>query len=276
MQLHQSCYTGLLKNHQSARSRSCSRIARFCTVICLALLLTTCGGSLPYYAEGRVVRSFPHDRTAFTQGLVFDGANLYECTGLYGESTLRRVDLKTGLVLQKRQLPSQYFGEGCTVWNDAIIQLTWKARFGIVYDKETFATKRHFEYSGEGWGLTHDGERLIMSDGTSYLRFLDPESLQEIGYVQVVDNGEPVERLNELEWVHGQVWANVWQTPRIVRIDVQTGQVLGWIDLSQLTARESGGVLNGIATRGKQVFVTGKRWNAIYQLDIEPARSVQP
>jgi glutamine cyclotransferase len=219
------------------------------------------------------VRAYPHADTAFTQGLVFDGATLYESTGLYGESSLRRVDLETGDVLQIRKLPDRYFAEGCTVWHDEIIQLTWKAGKGFVYDKDTFGIQREFDYPGEGWGLAHNDQQLIMSDGTSYLRFLDPETFEEVDRIQVVDRGEPVTRLNELEWVRGQVWANVWQTPRVARIDAKTGEVLGWIDFSKLTEEQPRGVLNGIATKGQAVFVTGKRWNAIYQVEIEAAHS---
>lgn len=251
------------------------RTARFSCLVLFAtlMLLAACASPLPYEAVGRVVHAYPHAPEAFTQGLVFDGATLYESTGLYGESSLRRVDLETGEVLQIQRLSEQYFAEGCTVWNDQIIQLTWKAGKGFVYDRETFDLQREFDYAGEGWGLTHDGRRLIMSDGTSYLRFLDPETFEEMDRIQVVDKGEPVTRLNELEWVRGQVWANVWQTPRVARIDAKTGEVLGWIDFSGLTEEQPRGVLNGIATKGQRIFVTGKRWDALYQVEIEPARS---
>jgi glutamine cyclotransferase len=237
----------------------------------LILALTACGDSLPYHATGEVVRTYAHDEAAFTQGLVFDDGTLYESTGLYGESSIRRVDLESGEVLQIQRLPDQLFGEGCTVWGDTVVQLTWRAGVGFVYDKETFAVERRFSYDGEGWGLTHDGERLIMSDGTSYLRFLDPETLEELGRLQVLDRNEPVVRLNELEWVNGQVWANVWQTPDIVRIDPESGEVLGRIYLSSLTEQQPRGVLNGIAKKGKEVFVTGKRWTSVYQIEIKPA-----
>lgn len=244
------------------------------SILCATLiLLAACASPLPYEAVGRVVRTYPHAPEAFTQGLVFDGATLYESTGLYGESSLRRVDLETGEVLHIRRLPDRYFAEGCTVWNDQIIQLTWKAGKGFIYDKHAFGIQSEFEYPGEGWGLTHDDQRLIMSDGSSYLRFLDPETFEEIDRVQVVDRGDPVTRLNELEWVRDQVWANVWQTPRVARIDAETGKVLGWIDFSGLTQEQPRGVLNGIAVRGQRIFVTGKRWDAIYQVEIEPARS---
>jgi len=240
--------------------------------LAVVLLLVGCGDTpLPYYTRGVVVESYPHDDAAFTQGLVFDDGTLYESTGLRGQSSLRRVELESGEVLQIRRLPDELFGEGCTVWKDTIVQLTWQAGVGFVYDKETFAVEEEFTYPGEGWGLTEDGRRLIMSDGTSYLRFLDPETLQELSRVQVLDKGEPVVRLNELEWVDGEVWANVWQTPNVVRIDPETGEVLGWIDFSDLTEKEPRGVLNGIAKRGRKLFVTGKRWSSIYQVTIEPA-----
>jgi glutamine cyclotransferase len=235
------------------------------------MMLSACSNTLPYQAEGRAVRSYPHDERAFVQGLACDGDTLYESTGLYGESSLRRVDLESGEVLQIRRLPDHLFGEGCTVWEDTIVQLTWQSGVGFVYDKETFAVERRFTYQGEGWGLTHDGERLIMSDGTSYLRFLDRETLREVDRVQVLDKGEPVIRLNELEWINGQVWANVWQTPNVVRIDPEDGQVLGWIDFATLTEQEPRGVLNGIAKKGERVFVTGKRWTHIYEIEVVPA-----
>jgi glutamine cyclotransferase len=244
-----------------------------CVFVCVALALSACSDALPYHARGEVVGSYAHDDTAFTQGLVFDDDTLYESTGLYGESSLRRVDLETGKVLQIERLPDQLFGEGCTVWKDTIVQLTWKAGIGFVYDKESFAVRRRFSYEGEGWGLTHDGKRLVMSDGTSYLRFLDPGTLEEVERVQVLDKGEPVERLNELEWVNGQVWANVWQTPNVVRINPKNGEVLGWIDFSELTEQEPRGVLNGIARKGRSIFVTGKKWTSIYQVEIKPAES---
>jgi glutamine cyclotransferase len=235
--------------------------------------MTACNDSLPYHARGEVVQSYDHDPAAFTQCLVFDGGTLYESTGLYGESSLREVELEGGEVVQIHRLPDHLFGEGCTVWEDTIVQVTWKAGIGFVYDKESFEVERQFRYPGQGWGLTHDGERLIMSDGTSYLRFLDPDTFEELDRVEVLDRGDPVDQLNELEWIDGQVWANVWQTPNIVRIDPQTGEVVGWIDFSALTERQPRGVLNGIATRGEEVFVTGKRWTAVYQVEIVPVES---
>ncbi|MFW6135269.1 MAG: glutaminyl-peptide cyclotransferase [Chloroflexota bacterium] len=255
------------------RARGWYRSVRLVLAASVVGFLVACTPTLPYRAAAKVVAVYPHATDAFTQGLVFDGPTLYESTGLYGESSLRRVDLETGEVLQMQRLPDDYFAEGCTVWDEHIIQLTWKAGVGFVYDKESFAFEREFTYAGEGWGLTHDGERLIMSDGSSYLRFLDPETFEETGRIQVIDEGAPVEQLNELEWTQGEVWANVWQRPEVVRVEAETGRVLGWIDFSELVEREPSGVLNGIAVRGRRVFVTGKRWTSIYEVKIKPADS---
>ena len=256
------------------RSPSGSRLLLCCALI-IGVALTGCSPSLPYHTVGEVVQHYPHDEEAFTQGLVFDQGNLYESTGLYGESSIRRIDLETGEVLQIQRLPGHLFGEGCTVWEDTIVQVTWKAGLGFVYDRDTFQVVKRFGYQAEGWGLTQDGHRLIMSDGTSTLRFLDPQTFQELRRVQVVDRGEPVVRLNELEFVRGEVWANVWQTPRIVRIDPNNGEVLGWIDFSALAAQEPRGVLNGIAATGQKLYVTGKRWTSIYEVEVKP-RDITP
>jgi len=223
----------------------------------------------------QVVRSYPHDPSAFTQGLVYHDGVLYESTGLEGQSSLRRVRLENGEVLQIHRLPPRYFAEGIAVWRDRIIQLTYKTEIGFVYDRQSFKQLRTFTYSGEGWGLTHDGTRLIMSDGSSFLRFLDPESLQETGRVQVRDGGTPVEQLNELEFIKGEVFANVWQSDRIARIDPTSGRVTRWIDLSGLldprTARDVD-VLNGIAydAAGDRLFVTGKLWPRLFEIRIVP------
>ncbi len=221
-----------------------------------------------------IVHTYPHDMNAFTQGLVFTDGILYEGTGLYGHSSLRKVELETGNVLQIYRLPEQYFGEGITVYDDQIFQLTWKAHTGFVYAKDTFLYLETFNYPTEGWGITHDGERLIMSDGTATLHFLDPETREEIGQVEVRDNDGPVVRLNELEYIHGEVYANVWQTDWIARIDPQTGQVLGWINLEGLLSHvdlsQPVDVLNGIAydTEGDRLFVTGKLWPALFEIEL--------
>ena len=224
----------------------------------------------------KVVNSFPHDPTAFTEGLVSDGGALYEGTGLNGQSSLRLVDLSSGRVLQSLPLSSEYFGEGVTVWGDHIIQLTWKSHVGFVYDKISFQLLKTFNYPTEGWGLTHDDQHLIMSDGTATLHFLDPDTFKEIGRIAVTDAGQPVVRLNELEVIHGEIWANVWQTDRIVRIAPATGQVIGWIDLTGLLGPEERqrpvDVLNGIAYDAEhdRVFVTGKLWPKLFEITIAP------
>jgi glutaminyl-peptide cyclotransferase len=217
---------------------------------------------------------FPSDTGAFTQGLLFHEGFLYKSTGLYGESTLRRIDLDTGRVLAMRSLPYQYFGEGLALWRDRLIQLTWKNRTGFVYRLGDLSPLRTFHYEGEGWGLTNDDRHLILSNGSSELRFLDPETFAVVRRIQVHDGQRPVDQLNELEYIDGEVWANVWMTDRIVRIDPTDGRVTGWIDLSGLlpeqarTARTA--ELNGIAydAGGKRIFVTGKLWPKIFQIEL--------
>jgi glutamine cyclotransferase len=222
-----------------------------------------------------VIQEYPHDAAAFTQGLVFTDGVLYEGTGWYGASSLRRVELETGTVLQIHDLPSQYFGEGITVWGDQINQLTWKAGIAFVYDKTSFGQEGTFSYATEGWGITHDGTRLIMSDGTATLYFRDPASFDLIGQVQVHDVQGPVLKLNELEYIQGWVFANVWLTDRIVIIDPQTGWVAGSIDLTGLLSPEDSqgaDVLNGIAydVVGDRLFVTGKWWPKLFEIELIP------
>jgi glutamine cyclotransferase len=206
--------------------------------------------------------------------LVFEDGVLYEGTGLNGRSTLRRVELETGEVLQIHELPAQFFGEGVTVYGNDIIQLTWQSHVGFVYDRDSFELLQEFNYSTQGWGITHDGERLIMSDGTATLYFLDPETFEEIGRVGVYDNDGSVNRLNELEYVQGEIYANVWQTNCIARIDPQTGQVVGWMELKGLLTPEDRGepvdVLNGIAydAENARLFVTGKLWPKLFEIEL--------
>lgn len=223
----------------------------------------------------RVVGVFPHDAEAFTQGLVYLDGFLYEGTGLNGRSSIRKVRLENGEVLQIQRLDPQYFGEGIAIVGNSLFELTWQSEIGFIYDRASFQRTGTFTYKGEGWGLTYDGKRLIMSDGSAYLRFLDPATRKEVSRVQVRDGGTPVERLNELEYVKGEVLANVWQTSRIARISPSTGRVLGWIDLSGLlTPREArivedaGGVLNGIAydAQRDRLFVTGKLWPKLFEI----------
>jgi glutaminyl-peptide cyclotransferase len=221
----------------------------------------------------RVVRSYPHDRGAYTQGLVFHDGVLYEGTGLNGQSSIRKVRLETGEVLQVRPLDQKYFGEGIAIVGKDLIQLTWQTEVGFVYDLATFDSRRTFTYPGEGWGLTYDGKRLIMSNGSPVLRFLDPATLKETGRLTVRDRGVPVEELNELEVVKGEILANVYQTERIARISPKTGQVTAWIDLrGLLSARDAAGaeVLNGIAydAASDRLFVTGKRWPRLFEIQI--------
>jgi glutamine cyclotransferase len=230
---------------------------------------------IPVYTY-QIVNTYPHDRNAYTQGLIFEEGILYEGTGRWGRSTLRKVELGTGNVLQLYSLPDQFFGEGVTVFGDKIFQLTWKSHLGFVYDKESFELLQEFEYPTEGWGITHDGERLIMSDGTSTLHFLEPETLEEIGQIDVHDNDGPVIRLNELEYIRGEIYANVWQTDRIARIDPGTGQVTGWIELAGLLSPEDRSqpvdVLNGIAYDAEhdRLFVTGKLWPKLFEIELNP------
>ena len=224
-------------------------------------------------AQYRVVHVYPHDPEAFTQGLVYLDGFLYEGTGLNGRSSIRKVRLENGEVLQIQKLDPQYFGEGIAIVGNSLFELTWQAEIGFVYDRQTFQRTGTFSYRGEGWGLTQDGRRLIMSDGSSYLRFIDPATRHELSRIQVRDGGKPVERLNELEYVKGEVLANVWQTERLARISPKTGQVLGWVDLSGLlSAREaqSVDVLNGIAydAQHDRLFVTGKLWPKLFEIKI--------
>lgn len=225
----------------------------------------------------RLIRSYPHDPHAFTQGLLYSGGALYESTGLNGQSTIRKVRLDTGEVLQVHRLEPHYFGEGIALWGGSLIQLTWQSGIGFVYDPATFQRTRTFSYKGEGWGLTHDGKRLILSDGSAYLRFLDPSTFRETGRMMVRDGGRPVTHLNELEYVRGEIFANVWQSERIARISPATGQVNAWIDLRGLLARgeaAAADVLNGIAydEAGDRLFVTGKLWPRLFHIEIVPAR----
>ncbi len=223
----------------------------------------------------QVVRVYPHDASAFTQGLVYVDGHLYESTGLNGHSSLRMVDLQTGKVLQHHELPEQYFGEGLTSWGNSLVQLTWKAGAALVYDRFSFALQRTAHYAGEGWGLTQDGKSLIMSDGSAVLRFLAPRTLREIRRLRVVDeNGHPVQDLNELEYIRGEIYANVWHTDRIARISPRSGRVLGWIDLSGLMDKsqlsDPEAVLNGIAydSRFDRLFVTGKLWPKLFEIKV--------
>ncbi len=235
-------------------------------------------GSVAYYSY-EVVRSWPHDPTAFTQGLVCHEGDFLESTGLNGESTLRDVDRKTGRVLKKISVPARYFAEGLAVIGGKAYQLTWQNHTGFVYDVATFQQEGEFSYEGEGWGLTTDGHLLVLSDGTNQLRFIDPATFKVVRTIAVTAAGRPVNRLNELEWVEGEIFANVWQTDEVMRIDPATGLVRGIIDfsglLSPLDRTPQTDVLNGIAydPEHHQLFVTGKRWPMIFEVRLVPKTS---
>jgi glutamine cyclotransferase len=223
----------------------------------------------------KVVKTYPHDTSAFTEGLVYDAGFLYESTGLNGQSTLRKVNLQTGETLQQITLDPQYFGEGITIYGDKIIQLTWQSQVGFVYNKTILQLLDQFTYLTEGWGITNDGKNLIMSDGSATLYFLNPETYARTGTIQVHDGNMSINMLNELEYVNGTIYANVWHEDRIAIINPQTGQVNGWINLAGINENpitDSEDVLNGIAydSVNARLFVTGKRWSQLFEIQLMP------
>lgn len=225
----------------------------------------------------RVAATYPHDAAAFTEGLAYDGGFLYESTGLVGHSSLRKVELQTGRVLQNLDVPSPFFGEGITILGGKIYQLTWQSHTGFVYDEATFDQEGRFSYDTEGWGLTNDGKSLIMSDGTATLYYLDPGSLRVTGHLEVTGIPAVISKplINELEYVQGEIYANVWLTNYILIIDPDTGRVTGLIDLAGIyspSTADTDAVLNGIAfdPRGNRLFVTGKLWPYLFQIDLVP------
>jgi glutamine cyclotransferase len=249
--------------------------------ICFALLVLAMpvmqsarksrAGSVPEYTY-KVINSFPHDPQAYTQGLVYKNGFFYEGTGLNGRSSLRKVRLETGEVLQRVDLSPEFFGEGIALLDGKVFQLTWKAHAGFIYDARDFHKLGRFSYPGEGWGLTTDGHDLYMSDGTPEIRVLDPVSFKEKRRIKVHDGATPIQELNELEYINGEIFANIWQTDKIARISRRTGTVVGWIDLAGILSpvyrRTSDAVLNGIAydANGKRLFVTGKLWPSIFEI----------
>lgn len=223
----------------------------------------------------RIVNVYPHDPAAFTQGLIYHAGFLFESTGRNGRSALRKVRLETGEVVQERRIDDRYWGEGLVLWRDRLIQLTWRSNIGFVYDLVSFALQDSVRYPGEGWGLTADGTQLIMSDGSATLRLLEPTSFKQRGRLVVRDGSLPVDRLNELEYVQGEIYANVWHTDRIARISPQSGRVLGWIDLANLLSPgdrpdDPEAVLNGIAYDADhdRLFVTGKLWPRLFEIEL--------
>ena len=223
----------------------------------------------------RVVNIYPHDSQAYTQGLIYHNGYLFESTGRRGSSSIRKVRLETGEVIQERRLDAKYWAEGLSYWNGQLIQLTWRAKIAFVYDLPSFRLQRTFRYSGAGWGLAHDGTQFILSDGSNRLRLLDSESFQERGQLTVRDGSVPVNRLNELEYVRGEIYANVWRTDRIAMISPESGRVLGWLDLTDLLPQgyrldDHDAVLNGIAydAENDRLFVTGKLWPRLFEIEV--------
>jgi glutaminyl-peptide cyclotransferase len=245
-----------------------------------ALFLAAAGvpvrAAVPVYGYD-VVHTYPHDSTAFTEGLFYLNGFLYESTGLERHSSIRKVRIDTGTVLQKIDIPPQYFGEGIVNWQGHLISLTWRSQVGFVFDLASFKLQKQFDYTGEGWALTQDGRQLIMSDGTPELRFINPQTLKETNRITVTLDGNAVRNVNELEWVKGEIFANLWETDWILRIDPKTGRVIGVINLAGLLSpaeRVAGpdGVLNGIAydAKGDRLFVTGKNWPKLFEIRLHP------
>jgi glutaminyl-peptide cyclotransferase len=234
------------------------------------------GTRVPIY-DVDVVHAYPHDVSAYTEGLFYLNGYLYESTGLEQHSTIRKVRIDTGAVVQRIDVPAPYFGEGIVNWGSHLISLTWTSHVGFVYDLSTLKVQRRFHYEGEGWALTQDGKQLIMSDGTPELRFLNPDTLLETNRIQVTLDGKPVRNVNELEWVKGEIYANLWQTNWIARIDPKDGHIVGLVDLAGLLRPEDGvsgsdSVLNGIAydARHDRLFVTGKNWPKLFEIRLRP------
>lgn len=251
-------------------------------VLGLALLLAAVPAiaAIPVYGY-RVVHAYPHDPQAYTEGLFYLDGHLYEATGTIGGSSIRKVELATGKVLQQRELPPPDYGEGIVAWKDKLVELTWQSQHGYIYDLATFERQGSFPYAGEGWALTANSKHILMSDGTPDIRVLDPATLTELSRIHVTADGQPLANLNELEWVKGELYANVWLTNCIARIDPASGKVVGWIDLAGLRPDPStsidpeNDVLNGIAydAKGDRLFVTGKRWPQLYEITLTPPQA---
>ena len=237
--------------------------------------------AIPIY-DFEIVHTYPHDTSAFTEGLFYLNGFLYESTGLEQHSSIRKVRIETGEVVQRLDIPAQYFGEGIVNWHGHLISLTWKSHVGFVFDLATFKLQRQFQYEGEGWALTRDDKQLIMSDGTPELRLLNPQTLRETGRIQVTLEDKPLRNVNELEWVNGEIYANVWQTNWIVRIDPASGRVVGLVNLTGLLkpsdiVEGQTDVLNGIAydAKGNRLFVTGKNWPKLFEIRLRGFTATQ-
>ena len=245
-----------------------------------ALFAVVSYAAVPIY-DVDIIHTYPHDPSAFTEGLFYLNGFLYESTGLEQHSTIRKVRLDTGEVVKKIDIPPQYFGEGIVNWDGHLISLTWKSHVGFVFDLATFKLQRQLQYEGEGWALTQDGKQLIMSDGTPELRFINPNTLKETNRIQVTLDGKPVRNVNELEWVKGEIYSNVWQTNWILRINPKDGQVVGLVNLAGLLSsgtqvKSPDGVLNGIAydAKGDRLFVTGKNWPKLFEIRLHASGGV--
>ena len=266
--------TFLISNHRPGRRRA--PLFGLVLLFCGLSAGNPVGAAVPVY-DYEIVHTYPHDATAFTEGLFFLDGFLYESTGLEQHSTIRKVRIETGAVVQRLEIPPEYFGEGIVNWHGRLISLTWKSHIGFVWDLASFKRQGEFHYEGEGWALTQDGRQLIMSDGTPDLRFFNPTTLLETRRLNVTLGGKPVGNLNELEWIKGEIYANVWETNWIVRIDPNSGEVIGLVNLAGLlspndvvTGRDS--VLNGIAydARKDRLFVTGKNWPKLFEIRLHP------
>ena len=266
-----SSYTGFCTNRDSAPLLRAIIVLLFCGA-------ASAQTGIPEYTY-TVVHTYPHDGAAFTEGLFYRGGFLYEGTGMPGKSSIRKVRLETGKIIQQYKPPEQYFGEGIVAWKNRLFELTYTTQIGFIYDLKTFTLQSTFHYPGQGWSMTQDGRHIIMDDGTPTIRFWNPETLKETGRLTVTANAKPVEYLNELEWVKGKLYANIWHTDRIAMIDTNTGKVTGWIDLTGLLPRtdilpEPKGaeqVLNGIAYDAKndRLFVTGKYWPKLFEIRLQ-------
>ena len=235
------------------------------------------GNATPVY-KYKVINRYAHDPAAFTQGLLVDQGRLYESTGLLGQSSLREVDLASGRITRMVKLPQRVFGEGLVLWKDKLIQLTWRSGTAFVFDKKTFQFIKQHKYTTEGWGITHDNTYLIMSDGSSQLYFRDPDTFEVKRKLEVTDQGKAIDKLNELEYINGAIYANIWQSERIAIISPATGKVSAWLDLTGIDrsmnrkSRPQDNVLNGIAydKENHRLFVTGKRWPVMYEIEVVP------
>jgi glutaminyl-peptide cyclotransferase len=252
-------------------------MSKLALVVLAAVWPILAPAAVPVYGYD-IVRTYPHDRTAFTEGLFYLNGFLYESTGLEGHSTIRKVRLETGEVLETHDVPAEYFGEGIVNWKNSLVSLTWKSHVGFVYDLKSFKPERRFAYDGEGWALTQDGVQIYMSDGTPEIRVLNPQTLKPTGRIRVTLGGKPINNLNELEWVNGELYANVWQTNWILRIDPHDGNVVGAINLSGLLSPTDivpgeTDVLNGIAydAARDRLFVTGKNWPKLFEIKLHNA-----